>query len=161
VNPSVLTRLLALRPRMATQVHLIRSVAIHRMPASLLQSKLVWKSDSQVGSSLATARNRYLTLYKHSLLESATDEKLCEALTAVFGQYGTVFIKIKRKANNMPYAFIQYTVSLYGCANGETGMTFISDTLAGHRSCSRSYARSPRCAYPRPHLPHGASEQQT
>ena len=46
-----------------------------------------------------------------SLLESATDEKLAEALTVVFGRYGTVFVKIKRKATNMPYAFVQFTVS--------------------------------------------------
>lgn len=46
-----------------------------------------------------------------SLLEGAPDEKLAEALTFLFGRYGTVFVKIKRKANNMPYAFVQFTVS--------------------------------------------------
>lgn len=58
----------------------------------------------------STAHNNN-SLSLSSLLEGAPDEKLAEALTVVFGRYGTVFIKIKRKASNMPYAFVQYTVS--------------------------------------------------
>jgi hypothetical protein len=44
------------------------------------------------------------------------DEQELEAgVLAVFREYGMVFVKIRRDAKNMPFAFCQYAVSLIVC----------------------------------------------
>lgn len=44
-----------------------------------------------------------------NLLQSETDEALEVAVTQVFREFGTVFVKIRRDSNQMPFAFCQYT----------------------------------------------------
>ncbi|PBP17134.1 RNA recognition domain-containing protein [Diplocarpon rosae] len=46
-----------------------------------------------------------------NLLQSEGDEALEVAVTQVFREYGTVYVKIRRDAKHMPFAFCQYTVS--------------------------------------------------
>lgn len=48
-----------------------------------------------------------------SLLQSETDGNLTAAVHQVFSEYGKVYVKIRRDAKHMPFAFCQYTVS-YG-----------------------------------------------
>lgn len=45
-----------------------------------------------------------------SLASGSSDEELTDAVTEVFGQFGTVYVKIRRDSRGMPYAFCQYTV---------------------------------------------------
>lgn len=56
-----------------------------------------------------------LTIEPNSLPESKDDRSLEAAITREFGQFGTVFVKIRREmkggTTGMPYAFAQYTVS--------------------------------------------------
>lgn len=56
-----------------------------------------------------------LTIEPNSLPESKDDRALEAAITREFGQFGTVFVKIRREmkggTTGMPYAFAQYTVS--------------------------------------------------
>ncbi|KHJ30582.1 putative rna recognition domain-containing protein [Erysiphe necator] len=44
-----------------------------------------------------------------SLLQSESDEALAAAVLEVFREFGTVFVKIRRDAKHMPFAFCQYT----------------------------------------------------
>ncbi|KAK6580647.1 hypothetical protein PZA11_006883 [Diplocarpon coronariae] len=44
-----------------------------------------------------------------NLLQSEGDEALEVAVTQVFREYGTVYVKIRRDAKHMPFAFCQYT----------------------------------------------------
>ncbi|KAE8440775.1 hypothetical protein EG329_006592 [Mollisiaceae sp. DMI_Dod_QoI] len=44
-----------------------------------------------------------------NLLQSESDEALEVAVTQVFREYGVVFVKIRRDAKHMPFAFCQYT----------------------------------------------------
>lgn len=46
-----------------------------------------------------------------SLPESVEDTHLEAEVTRAFSEYGTVFVKIRRDARNMPFAFCQFTVS--------------------------------------------------
>lgn len=52
-----------------------------------------------------------LTSEFDSLPESKEDRALEAAVTREFSRYGTVFVKIRRDGNRMPFAFCQYTVS--------------------------------------------------
>ncbi len=58
-----------------------------------------------------------LTLKLNSLPEAKDDRALEAAVTRVFSQFGTVFVKIRREmkgtSNGMPYAFAQYTVVFF------------------------------------------------
>lgn len=47
-----------------------------------------------------------------SLPEHKDDRALEAAVTREFSKYGTVFVKIRRDGNHMPFAFCQFTVSL-------------------------------------------------
>jgi hypothetical protein len=53
----------------------------------------------------------------NSLPEGKDDRALEAAVTREFGRFGTVFVKIRREGRGtsvgMPYAFAQYTVSLW------------------------------------------------
>lgn len=55
-----------------------------------------------------------LTLPVCSLPYAALDLEIEAAVTRVFEQFGTVFVKIRRERvnGNLPYAFAQYIVSL-------------------------------------------------
>ncbi|KAF8849702.1 hypothetical protein BDZ45DRAFT_718148 [Acephala macrosclerotiorum] len=44
-----------------------------------------------------------------NLLQSETDEALEVAVTQVFREYGTVWVKIRRDSKHMPFAFCQYS----------------------------------------------------
>ncbi|KAH7386150.1 hypothetical protein BKA64DRAFT_725872 [Cadophora sp. MPI-SDFR-AT-0126] len=44
-----------------------------------------------------------------NLLQSEGDEALEVAVTQIFREYGTVYVKIRRDAKHMPFAFCQYT----------------------------------------------------
>ncbi|RKF63924.1 Polyadenylate-binding protein, cytoplasmic and nuclear [Erysiphe neolycopersici] len=44
-----------------------------------------------------------------NLLQSENDEALVAAVLEVFRKFGTVFVKIRRDAKHMPFAFCQYT----------------------------------------------------
>lgn len=44
-----------------------------------------------------------------NLLQSETEEALQVAVTQVFREYGSVFVKIRRDSKQMPFAFCQYT----------------------------------------------------
>lgn len=46
-----------------------------------------------------------------SLPEHKDDRALEAAVTREFSKYGTVFVKIRRDSNHMPFAFCQFTVS--------------------------------------------------
>jgi hypothetical protein len=46
-----------------------------------------------------------------SLLQSESDEALEVAVTQVFREFGSVWVKIRRDAKHMPFAFCQYSVS--------------------------------------------------
>ena len=46
-----------------------------------------------------------------SLPEPRDDRSLEAAVTREFSKYGTVFVKIRRDNQHMPFAFCQYTVS--------------------------------------------------
>ena len=46
-----------------------------------------------------------------SLLQSETDESLEVAVTQVFREFGSVWVKIRRDGKQMPFAFCQYRVS--------------------------------------------------
>lgn len=46
-----------------------------------------------------------------SLLQSESEESLQVAVTQVFREFGPVYVKIRRDAKHMPFAFCQYTVS--------------------------------------------------
>ena len=46
-----------------------------------------------------------------SLTQSDTDDQLEYAVTQAFQQFGNVYVKIRRDARQMPFAFAQYTVS--------------------------------------------------
>lgn len=43
--------------------------------------------------------------------EPIDDIALEAEVTRAFSQFGTVFVKIRRDAKNMPFAFCQFTVS--------------------------------------------------
>lgn len=45
-----------------------------------------------------------------SLASQVEDENLERQVTKVFSRYGTVFVKIRRDARKMPFAFCQFTV---------------------------------------------------
>lgn len=49
-------------------------------------------------------------IFVANLPERLSDQTLEAAVTKIFSQFGTVFIKIKRDPRNMPHAFCQYTV---------------------------------------------------
>ena len=68
------------------------------MPVCLLQS-----------TSLSPSLQSLLTIYI-SLLQTATDHQLEQAVTASFSQFGTVYVKIRRDGRGMPFAFAQYEV---------------------------------------------------
>lgn len=62
-----------------------------------------------------------------SLPEAMDNIQLERELNDAFGEYGAVFIKIRRDKDNMPYAFCQYTVSNFEkCYSGH--LTDILDT---------------------------------
>lgn len=50
-----------------------------------------------------------LTIY--SLVQTQSDDQLEHHVHAAFLQYGTCYIKIRRDARGMPFAFVQYEVS--------------------------------------------------
>ena len=75
-------------------------------PSILLQA--VSSSPSESKSEM----NSFPRLIYFSLLQSESDEALEVAVTQVFREYGTVWVKIRRDAKHMPFAFCQYTVSL-------------------------------------------------
>lgn len=52
------------------------------------------------------------TNQSNSLAQSESEESLQMAVTQIFREYGPVFVKIRRDAKQMPFAFCQYTVSL-------------------------------------------------
>ncbi|KAK3331076.1 hypothetical protein B0H66DRAFT_87851 [Apodospora peruviana] len=56
-----------------------------------------------------------------NLPEPKDDRALEAAITREFSQYGTVFVKIRRDHNNMPFAFCQYTVTEDAVAAMENG----------------------------------------
>lgn len=66
-----------------------------------------WPSKSQV--SWMFPIGLLLTTFA-SLPEGKDDRTLEAALTREFSKYGTVFVKIRRDSQNMPFAFCQYTV---------------------------------------------------
>lgn len=51
----------------------------------------------------------------NSLLQTEGEETLQMAVTQVFREFGPVFVKIRRDAKQMPFAFCQYTVSTSIC----------------------------------------------
>lgn len=46
-----------------------------------------------------------------SLYAEESEKALEVAVTEIFRQWGTVFVKIRRDPQGMPYAFVQYTAS--------------------------------------------------
>ena len=51
-----------------------------------------------------------LTITK-SLPQSRSDEAIEAEVTRKFAGFGTVYVKIKRDHKDMPFGFLQYTVS--------------------------------------------------
>lgn len=54
---------------------------------------------------------RLLTLL--SLMQTQTDDQLEHHVSNGFSQFGVCYVKIRRDANGMPFAFVQYEVSSY------------------------------------------------
>lgn len=52
-----------------------------------------------------------IALTESSLLQSESEESLQMAVTQIFREFGPVYVKIRRDAKQMPFAFCQYTVS--------------------------------------------------
>ena len=52
----------------------------------------------------------YHTDFGRSLSNQKNDEELEEAVTVIFGQYGSCHVKIRRDKNKMPFAFVIYQV---------------------------------------------------
>lgn len=55
-------------------------------------------------------RSRDQTNLAISLPDTVNDTRLERELTKTFGQYGAVYVKIRRDQRNMPFAFCQFTV---------------------------------------------------
>ena len=47
----------------------------------------------------------------HSLVQTQSDDQLEHHVHVAFLQYGTCYVKIRRDARGMPFAFVQYEVS--------------------------------------------------
>jgi hypothetical protein len=77
----------------------MRSQSIHLSGASLLQS------ESDAGCP------KVQCLHFKSLLQSESDGNLYAAIYQTFREYGKIYIKIRRDAKQMPFAFCQFTVS--------------------------------------------------
>jgi hypothetical protein len=70
-----------------------------------------------------------LKLISQSLLQSEGEETLQMAVTQVFREFGPVFVKIRRDAKQMPFAFCQYTVSLVDVFSLEHSLTILPRSL--------------------------------
>jgi hypothetical protein len=70
-----------------------------------------------------------------SLLQSESEEALQVAVTQVFREYGPVFVKIRRDAKQMPFAFCQYTVSPYSLCSTKA----CAEQSPGTRACRARY----------------------
>ena len=53
---------------------------------------------------------QHLLTLSSSLLQTAADQQLEQAVTATFSQFGKVYVKIRRDGRGMPFAFAQYEV---------------------------------------------------
>ena len=47
----------------------------------------------------------------YSLVQTQSDDQLEHHVHVAFLQYGTCYVKIRRDARGMPFAFVQYEVS--------------------------------------------------
>lgn len=63
-------------------------------------------------STFLSSRSLDHILTAYSLLKTATDDRLAEDIVRVFGEYGAVDVKVRRDSREMPFAFVQYTVSV-------------------------------------------------
>lgn len=50
-------------------------------------------------------------LTRYSLVQTQSDDQLEHHVHVAFLQYGTCYVKIRRDARGMPFAFVQYEVS--------------------------------------------------
>lgn len=66
----------------------------------------------QVSQYLVRSLQTITTDQISSLPEGVDDTRLEAEVTRHFSRFGTVFVKIRRDARNMPFAFCQYTVSI-------------------------------------------------
>ena len=49
----------------------------------------------------------------YSLTQTQTDDQLEHHVRDAFAQFGTCYVKIRRDPNGMPFAFVQYEVSVH------------------------------------------------
>ncbi|RKF72283.1 putative rna recognition domain-containing protein [Golovinomyces cichoracearum] len=84
----------------------------HRIKDSVSESSDVGKFDTmQVNPQDAQAIYPPSScVFVANLLQSESDEALEVAVLEVFREFGTVFVKIRRDAKHMPFAFCQYTL---------------------------------------------------
>ena len=52
-----------------------------------------------------------LTVNRYSLVQTQSDDQLEHHVHVAFLQYGICYVKIRRDARGMPFAFVQYEVS--------------------------------------------------
>ena len=88
-------------------------------------------------------------------MQTESDDQLEHNVHNAFMQFGACYVKIRRDAQGMPFAFVQYEVR--HCAIDEKVKLIPSE----RERCSARYHTGPWYAHQRSSMPYGGSQSQS